>query len=240
MNSDQHFVVDESVLCRIIELSNLKTEDIILEIGPGYGNLTKKLVNKVKKVYAIEKDKKLYEFLLKSKFDNLKLISGNALKITFPDFNKIVSNIPYSISEPLIKKLIYYNFELGVLLLPKKFSDILAGIKYTKLSLISESFFKIKQKDIVYPESFSPRPKTLSQITLIIPKKSNSKEMIFREFIKQKDKKVKNALREALIKINRVTKKESKKLIENITIDKKVSNLNLNELLKIKDFIFNL
>jgi 16S rRNA (adenine1518-N6/adenine1519-N6)-dimethyltransferase len=242
---DQHFLLDKKILERIVKLSKPNKKDIILEIGAGKGDLTNILSQKVKKVYAIEKDKELFTKLKKLEKKNVELVLGNALKIEFPELIKIVSNIPYSISEPLIQKLIYYDFELGIFLVPENFSKILIGEKRTKLSLIVETFFEVSLYDKVNPEVFSPEPKVYSRIIVLKPKKPNFKELIFQEFLKQKDKKVKNALREAIIKASakfnkKITKRKAKQIIKDFKIDKKVQNLNLKELEKISLYLKHL
>ncbi len=243
MELDQHFVIDRKVLLRIVELAKIQKDEVILEIGAGTGNLTKLLVKKAKKLYAIEKDKNLFSELKKISNKNLKLIPGDALKVQFPDFDKLVANLPYSISEPLIQRLIYEDFKLAVLLLPENFVKIISGEKRTKLTEITKTFFELKLDRDVKPESFSPKPRVFSRIIVLIPKKPrNEKELIFMEFLKQTDKKAKNALREAIIKGGNksgkeITKKEAKKFLRNFKIDKKVARLNLRELEKIKEFI---
>jgi len=239
----QTFLVNESVLKREVEYAEISKHDTVLEIGCGLGSLTKFLVKYAKKVYAIEKDLELIKILKNNlKAENLEIIHGDVLKIEFPKFDKVVSNIPYSISEPLIQKLLYHDFKLGVLLVSEKFSNRLIGKKKTKLSLISETFFKVKQCDLIGPENFHPKPKVYSRIVVLKPKVPNLKETIFQEFIKQRDKKVKNALREAIIKAcskfgKRVTKRAARAIVGDFKIDKKVQNLNLRELKKVESFI---
>lgn len=238
---DQHFLINEKILKKIVDLAKINKKEIILEIGAGRGNLTKLLAKSAKKVYAIEKDKNLF-FELKKLNKNIVPILGDALKMKFPKFDKIVSNIPYTISEPLIQKLIYHDFKLAVLLVSENFSNRLIGNKRTKLSLISETFFSIKLHTILSPKFFEPEPKVYSRIITLNPIKPNFKGLIFQEFLKQKDKKVKNALREAIIKSGlkfnkKITKRRARTTITNININKKVANLNLEELEKIRDYV---
>jgi len=234
---DQHFVIDKNILERITKLAKITKNDIVLEIGAGTGNLTKFLLKEAGKVYAIELDKTLLPELNKIKNTKLKIISGNALNIKFPEFDKIVANVPYSISEPLIQKLIYNNFKLSVLLLPEKFVKKIIS-RNTKLSFISNIFFEVHLDIEVPSECFSPKPRILSRIILLKPKKIE--EPIFADFLKQKNKKVKNALREAIIREKGITKKEAKKLLKNLQIDKKVASLNLRELKRIQESVRNL
>jgi len=239
MKLDQHFIIDTKVLLKITELAKIKKNEIVLEIGAGTGNLTKLLLNKARFVYAIEKDEKLFSELKKINNKKLKPILGNALKINFPNFDKLVADIPYSISEPLIQRLIYKDFKLAVLLFPENFVKTLLE-KNTKLSLISKLFFEIKLDQEVFPESFYPKPKVLSRIVLIKPKITEKHELIFREFIKQRDKKAKNALREAIIRGYGKTKREVRNILKDFEIDKKVASLNLKELKKIRKFVNSL
>ncbi|RLJ03045.1 MAG: hypothetical protein DRP14_05360 [Candidatus Aenigmatarchaeota archaeon] len=239
MKLDQHFIIDTKVLLKIAELAKIKKNEIVLEIGAGTGNLTKLLLNKARFVYAIEKDEKLFSELKKINNKKLKPILGNALKINFPNFDKLVADIPYSISEPLIQRLIYEDFKLAVLLFPENFVKTLLE-KNTKLSLISKLFFEIKLDQEVFPESFYPKPKVLSRIVLIKPKITEKHELIFREFIKQRDKKAKNALREAIIRGYGKTKREVRNILKDFEIDKKVASLNLKELKKIRKFVNSL
>jgi 16S rRNA (adenine1518-N6/adenine1519-N6)-dimethyltransferase len=237
MNLDQHFVTDREVLLRVVKLAKIQKDETILEVGAGTGNLTKLLVEKAKKVYAVEKDKKLFLELKKIKNKKLKPILANALELNLSKFDKIVANIPYSISEPLIQKLIYEDFKLAVLLLPEGFVKIISE-KKTKFSLISKLFFKIELDREVFPESFYPKPKVLSRIILLRPKIPKKEELIFREFIKQKDKKAKNALREAVIKGSsgkNITKRKARDFLKDFKINKKVASLSLKELEKVKE-----
>lgn len=109
----QNFLINENIIENIIEKSNISEEDIIIEIGPGLGSLTKGLLKKVKKVIAIELDPKMVD-ILKNRFqsDNLKIIYGDVLKIELKDlishYNnvKIVANLPYYITTPIVMKLL--------------------------------------------------------------------------------------------------------------------------------------
>ena len=126
-NLGQNYLIDNYKLKNIISFSQLKPTDTILEIGSGIGTLTVELSKKVKKVISIEKDTKIYEILKQRLKDenitNVELINNDALKIDFPKFNKIVSNLPYQISSPITFKFLEYNFDLAILMYQKEFSD---------------------------------------------------------------------------------------------------------------------
>ncbi|ODS35621.1 hypothetical protein BEH94_03445 [Candidatus Altiarchaeales archaeon WOR_SM1_SCG] len=123
----QHFMTDKKILQRICNYANLNKDDTVLEIGAGTGNLTFEIA-KFAAVYAIEKDEKLVAGLEKIKNKNIRIIRGDALKLTFPNFNKIVSNIPYGISRKITLKLLEYKFNLGILTVQKEFAEKLTAM----------------------------------------------------------------------------------------------------------------
>ncbi|MEK6732437.1 MAG: 16S rRNA (adenine(1518)-N(6)/adenine(1519)-N(6))-dimethyltransferase RsmA [Candidatus Omnitrophota bacterium] len=115
----QNFLIDQNIKNKIVESIGVSREDAVLEIGPGLGALTEDLCKKSKKVIAVEKDKRLYDFLTKNlSYTNLELINNDILKhdlsscairIPHPDSAAgliIVGNLPYSISSPILSHLI--------------------------------------------------------------------------------------------------------------------------------------
>ena len=122
----QNFLVDPFLTKKIISISELNDKDIILEIGPGLGALTEKMVKIVKKIYAVEIDKKLVSFLIDkfSSFDNIEIINGDILKIDIPKVNKVVSNLPFTISGPIFERVFFnYNPPHGILTIEKSLAD---------------------------------------------------------------------------------------------------------------------
>lgn len=111
MNTDlgQHFLVDETVLAKILEAANVQVDETVLEIGAGIGILTHKLLTQTKHVTTIEIDQRLIPLLhayIKSRGENKvpTVIEGNALNVAFPTVPyKIVANIPYHITSPLLR-----------------------------------------------------------------------------------------------------------------------------------------
>jgi len=111
----QNFLINKNVASREISYANITKEDTVLEIGPGKGVLTFLLAESAKKVIAIEKDKRLYDYLKPQLPKNVQLINNDALKIDFhtiPVFNKIVSNLPFHISSPITFKFLEYDFKI--------------------------------------------------------------------------------------------------------------------------------
>jgi 16S rRNA (adenine1518-N6/adenine1519-N6)-dimethyltransferase len=104
----QNFLIDQNIKNKIIDSVQLKKEDVVLEIGPGLGALTEDLYKKAKRVIAIEKDKRLHAFLLNN-VTGPNLINDDILRYEFKDISSkliVVGNLPYSISSPILNKLI--------------------------------------------------------------------------------------------------------------------------------------
>jgi 16S rRNA (adenine1518-N6/adenine1519-N6)-dimethyltransferase len=200
---DQHFLIDEQVLERIIEYGKLTTSDTVLEIGAGYGNLTAKLAKRAGKVIAIEIDPELA--LSIKKVENVKVIMGDALKEEIPDFNKVISNLPYSISSPVTFRLLAHGFELGILMYQYEFAKRLVaspGSKdYGKLSIAVQYRASVDILEVVSRHAFSTPPEVDSAIVMVVPRAPpyEVKDVgFFMKFItaafSQRRKKLKNAL----------------------------------------------
>ena len=162
----QNFLVDPFLTKKIISISELNDKDIILEIGPGLGALTEKMVKIVKKIYAVEIDKKLVSFLIDkfSSFDNIEIINGDILKIDIPKVNKVVSNLPFTISGPIFER-VFFNDKPphGILTIEKFLADrIFFRNEYKNFSRITvsvNSFMNPIKKYKISRNSFYPQPK---------------------------------------------------------------------------------
>jgi 16S rRNA (adenine1518-N6/adenine1519-N6)-dimethyltransferase len=261
MDLDQVFMADEKILEKIVDYADLEKTETVLEIGTGSGNLTKALARKAKNVITIEIDERLKPALKKELGGqkNVKIIWGNALELienVHLGFDKVISNPPYSISEPLIKTLFGRSFKLAILTMPWRFVERLTATPeehaYSKLSLFAQSFFRIETLMPVNADAWSPRPDTKSFIIRLSPKKpADDKDMMLRELILQDDKKLKNALREAMIKSNlksgheKGTKRIARNAIDDIgfsqkMLEKKISEMGLGEIREVKNKIENL
>jgi 16S rRNA (adenine1518-N6/adenine1519-N6)-dimethyltransferase len=219
----QVFLANEKVVKNQIEFAKLNKNDVVLEIGPGLGILTTKLASVAKKVVAVELDKKLYKFLKKIVPDNVDLILGDVLKLDLPDFNKVVANIPYQISSPLIFKLITYNFDLAVLMfqsefamklipswkeneIPKKYKRLLKHLKQSpkhnsRLTIMTAYYFDVTYLASVPRTSFFPVPKIDSAIIQLKPKHDKplaQNEKVFKEMVRivfsERRKMIKNSI----------------------------------------------
>ena len=250
---DQHFMVDEKTIELIIKKADLKKDDVVLEIGPGLGFLTAPFCEKAKKVIAVEKDESLADYLCRIlRKKNLEIICSDGIEYlrNASGFNKIVSNIPYSISEPLIMELIRNKFDACVLTVPKKFADSIVqpidSESATKMSMICQSFFLIGKVQDLDRIVFYPEPRKDSSVIEIKPRKDykgRKREFILRELFLQEKKKLKNALMEALINYDKkygkkeITKRSAKDIIKKVELgetgNKIFSNLNKKEIVRI-------
>lgn len=200
---DQHFLIDNRVIDRILEYADLIDADTVLEIGAGYGNLTQELAAIAGKVTAIEVDADLAQSI--SNFGNVDLIVGDALKIEFPKFNKVVSNLPYSISSPITFKLLEQDFDFAILMYQYEFAKrmvALPGTKdYGRLTIAVQYYSDVEMLEIVPPSAFNTPPDVKSAIIRMTPRpppyKVKDREF-FMKFItaafSQRRKKLRNAL----------------------------------------------
>lgn len=172
----QNFLIDETVLSDILDSANVTKEDFIIEIGPGVGTLTKELLKRAKKVCAVELDSRLIPILQTelSSFDNFMLINKDALKIDFKDIIgeensvKIVANLPYYVTTPIISKLLTEgcNFKSLTIMIQKEVAERMAADPNTKeygaLSILTQYYCNTEIIRKVSPSCFIPRPKVES------------------------------------------------------------------------------
>ena len=169
---DQHFLIDERVLDRIIGYGEVKSSDVVLEIGAGYGNLTEKLAGKAGRVIAIEVDPELAASL--HRWENVDVLVGDALKMEFPRFNKVISNLPYSISSPVTFKLLEHKFDLGILMYQHEFAKrivALPGSKdYGRLSVGVQYYADVEILEVIPWTAFVSPPEVKSAIIRMTPR----------------------------------------------------------------------
>jgi 16S rRNA (adenine1518-N6/adenine1519-N6)-dimethyltransferase len=178
----QNFLVDDSVIENIIEVSEIKSEDFVIEIGPGLGTLTSKLVEKAGKVIAIELDKKMIEILNDrfSLYENFKVINEDVLKVDLNNLIKnendknytvkIVANLPYYITTPIIMKLLEEKLNINsiTVMIQKEVADRLTEIpggKNTGAITYCVYYYANAQEMMTVPNtSFIPAPKVNSEV----------------------------------------------------------------------------
>ncbi len=234
-NLGQNYLIDKNKRDQIIGFGDINEDDVVLEIGTGIGTLTIELAKRAKKVIAIEQDTRICEILAKrleeEKIDNVELINDDALKVEFPHFNKIISNLPYQISSPITFKFLDYDFDLAVLMYQKEFAERMNGEVATKnySRLSAMLYFKcdvVKLTD-VSSESFIPKPEIDSTVVCLKPKENSIPEDDFRFYSKitkalfqHRNKKIRNALIDSRHIFCGLDKKEMKKALNSIDDEK--------------------
>ena len=186
----QNFLIDKNIINKIINVVDINENNTVIEIGAGYGNLTKYIIErKPKKIFAIEKDKKLSLFL-KKKFKlskNLKVINEDILNIIQKNNlgkNIIVfGNLPYNISTKILASLIMLNkwppwYDILILMFQKEVADRIIAKTRTKefgrLAVLSNWRLDIKKHFDISKNCFFPKPKINSTLLSFKPKKINT------------------------------------------------------------------
>ncbi len=170
----QNFLIDDRVADRHIGYAGIKKEDRVLEVGPGLGILTKRLIEVSDDVTCIEIDDILAKYITETYGDSLKLIHADAVKEPFPEFDVFVSNLPYSVSTPIIFKLLEYDFRTAVVMVQKEFADRMVAIigspDYSRLTVNLFYRSTCEIMETVPASRFNPRPKVDSALVRITPR----------------------------------------------------------------------
>lgn len=190
-NLGQNFLMDQSVLDDIVQASEISEEDSVIEIGPGVGTLTRELLQRAKCVSAIELDDNLIPILNNElgNFDNFNLIHADAMKFDFNKLTggskkvKIVANLPYYITTPIISKLLNENvmFDSFTVMVQKEVGERISSEpdckKYGALSILVQYYCDIQVVRYVSASSFVPRPKVDSIVLKLIKRDSPKVEL---------------------------------------------------------------
>jgi len=223
MKLDQHFMIDRELCKRVVDALEIKRSDTVLEIGGGGGALTREIAKKTENLTVIEIDAELCRLLRKS-FPSVHVLHQNALMGEMFSADKIIGNLPYSICEPFMKKLLKSKFKRAVLTVPKSF--LYDGL----LRKIMPLFFRIKTLEFIPSASFSPQPKTESKVILITPRTLKQKAQLVKEVYLQSDKVLKNALREGFCRAYGLSRKDAMQQMPELSfLKKKVYTLKAEE-----------
>jgi 16S rRNA (adenine1518-N6/adenine1519-N6)-dimethyltransferase len=241
--SDQNFLIDESIIKRELEAAELKPEDVVLDIGAGFGYVMEE-IRKTCKVIGIEKDIKIFSYLI-NKFEldkNVKLINGDAVKIIYPEFNKVVSNPPYTIVDRILDKLRKYDFDSGVMILPKTISDSIISpeeSEQTRFSITLKSFFSFREVMEVPQDAFYPSPRVVSKMVSFKRVPYN----MIQGILNREEMTVKNSILRAHQELENKTKRQSAEFFTSLDIgkirfkDTEIKKLKREELLELLSFI---
>ena len=179
----QNFLLDKNIIKKIIHSAKIKSSDVVLEIGPGTGNLTKFIVNqKPKKIFLIEKDENLANALEKQYLNKVNILKKDVLEIPYKFYSEkrflILGNLPYNISTKILSEwCLNKNLVVSkmILMFQQEVAErILADVNskaYSRITILSKWKFDIKKITDVKPNSFFPKPKVHSTVLEFIPKK---------------------------------------------------------------------
>ena len=258
-NYGQNFLIDDNIVSEIIEKAKVCKDDLIIEIGPGLGNLTLPLLENAGKVVCIELDPKMIAILKDrfSMYNNFELIHDDVLKVNLQEIinnsnmknAKVVANLPYYITTPIIMKLLEEKLNLDTItvMVQKEVAKRLAetpGSKETGAITYSINYYTKPQIIIDVPkESFIPVPKVDSSVlqlqVLKKPSINVSNEKLFFKIIKfafmQKRKTLINSLSNSGLE----NKDFLEKMLEELNLDVRVraEQLSLNDFKNITEYI---
>ncbi|MCX8197204.1 MAG: 16S rRNA (adenine(1518)-N(6)/adenine(1519)-N(6))-dimethyltransferase RsmA [Candidatus Micrarchaeota archaeon] len=167
----QHFIIDESVLELEAALADVKGKQV-LEIGAGDGRLTEKLLSfGAKEITAVELDEKFASILKKKFKERVAVVQADFLDLEPKPFERIVGNIPYYITSPIIVKLSDYSFEKALLCVQKEVALRIVAPpgcrQYGRLSVFCQLVFKPKLVCEISKQAFFPRPKVDSSLVAL-------------------------------------------------------------------------
>lgn len=251
----QNFLVDENIARKIIEAAQLTKNDIVIEIGPGQGALTKYIVGKVKKFYAVEIDKRVVDFLVEifPKKD-LIIINGDFLKLDVREIFrreqrklKIIGNIPYNITSQILFKTFEDRdcIESCIFMVQKEVAQRIVASKNSKeygiLSVITQFYGSPEILFKVSPSCFFPKPKVTSaviKLKFFQTLKYDVDEDFFKDIVKSAFGKRRKTLNNAL-KYSPFYDEISGKLkkFKSFSLNKRAEELSLEQFIELTSFL---
>lgn len=258
----QNFLIDANILDKIIRASDIGENDIVIEVGTGIGTLTKELAERAKKVYAIEIDKKLIPIVAEttSQYNNIVLINKDFLETQLTDIVeeknspvKVIANIPYYITTPIIMKCLESEIFVDtlVLMIQKEVAERLGASASTKqygsLSVAVQYYANVEFVSKVSKTSFYPVPNVDSGIVKLRKKPETDltlkdKELFFQVTRGSFAKRRKTILNSLIGYTDFFTKELVKKALEHAEIDPKRrgESLDIIEFAKLSNSFFEL
>jgi 16S rRNA (adenine1518-N6/adenine1519-N6)-dimethyltransferase len=251
----QNFLRDPHYLDKIADAAEIGPHDQVLEIGPGLGHLTHVLTRRAQKVLAVEVDDRLIP-LLQKEFDatqNFELLHGDALEQDYDSLNgswKVVANLPYYISTPILQKLILHRskFKSLTLMLQNEVAERIAalpgGKEYGFLSVLVQLYTVPKILFKVPAGAFTPRPKVDSAVIMLVirdrPAIPLTNEDFFMRVVKAAFSQRRKTLRNSLKQLD-VGKEKMEKILDNTGIDlgRRAETLSLEEFGRLVDFLLS-
>jgi 16S rRNA (adenine1518-N6/adenine1519-N6)-dimethyltransferase len=156
------------------EYADVGKDDVVLEIGPGKGALTEILAAKAKQVIVIERDAELAE-ALEGRWQNVEIISGDALQIEWPKFDKVVASLPFVISGPFTSRLMEHEFKSSVIIYQKEFARRIVAepgcSDWSRLTVAIKHHCKAEFMEKIARGNFNPPPAVDAAIIRFTPRK---------------------------------------------------------------------
>ena len=243
----QHFLVDQNIINKLIKNISPNKVDLIIEIGPGAGAMTKSILPYVKSTCLIEKDKDLIndlEFILK-KYEGSKVINQDVLELDFSIFRypfRVIGNLPYNISTEIVFKMCKINNIIDIhFMLQKEVVDRIVSPPnnkvYGRLSVMAQAYFSPKKLFDISENVFIPKPKVKSSFLRLLPRKSifknNKHEEIFYNIVKSSFEGRRKMIRQSL------SEYLNDDDYDNVNIDSKLraENLTVDDYLLISKYV---
>ena len=204
----QHYLIDRSIISKMIELARIKQGDRVMEIGTGKGVVTRELCKISSKVEAFELDGENYLITERLGLAGLSLRREDAFALP-RDFDVLVSSLPYSESSNFVEWLAGLSYQRAVVLLQKDFAEKLLATPgdetYRAVSVLSQISCNLEIVEYVDRGSFQPSPKVTSVLAVMIPRQLISTEQIhlIRMLFSQRRKKLESALRSLQMELSR-------------------------------------
>tara|TARA_Y100000816_G_C26019222_1_gene533158 strand:+ start:321 stop:1112 length:792 start_codon:yes stop_codon:yes gene_type:complete len=226
----QNFLIDKKIIDKIIEVGDIKTEDEIIEVGPGAGALTEKIIaKKPKNLVVIEKDKNLVEILNNKFGKQVNIVNKDMMKFSYEQFlNKkvlVFGNLPYNISTQILAKWIKMKHlnrfcKKFILMFQKEVADrIIAEThskNYGRLSIMANWNMSVDKIIDIEANSFKPSPKVKSTLLVFVPKKNfhtlkepKNLEHVTNIFFTQRRKMIKKPMKRLFKNFEEIAKKLS-------------------------------
>jgi len=252
----QHFLVDRNILNKVIRTAEVGKEDVVMEVGPGFGEMTLALARLVKQVIAVEIDPKLVEVLKKRLADcpNVEVVKSDILKVDFKRLYKneghpikVVANLPYQISTPLLFRFIEAKeaFSTLTLMLQREVAERMAapsgGKEYGPLSIFVQLFLDVSIRFFIKPSAFFPPPKIESAVVHMVwkekPRIEEKDEEWFKKVVKAcfgyRRKTLLNALKHSELPLDESTGSKMEKA--GIDPQRRPETLTIEEFIRLAD-----
>ena len=261
----QNFLIDETVIEKIVDSADINNQDLVIEIGPGLGTLTQYLLEKAKKVICVELDKRMIEILNDrfNLYDNFNIINQDILKVNLQEIIKkekkkkiknvkIVANLPYYITTPIIMKILEEKLDIEsiTVMIQKEVAERLIAIpgqKNTGAITYAIYYYCTSERILEVPNSsFVPKPDVTSEVIKLNIRREKMVDIedeekmfkVIKNAFMQRRKTLLNALSNAKIFKN---KEQGIEILEklHLNINVRPENLSINDYVNITNYINN-